>query len=84
MQQTILQKCVEELTKETPDLSYIRGMLETLIALNVPTPYIAQNIVQNSTNNPPYENKIPTDDENIEAIMRKNAEDAGKIFGGAR
>jgi hypothetical protein len=31
----ILKKCLEEITKETPDVSYIRGMLETLIQLNV-------------------------------------------------
>lgn len=30
----ILKKCVEELSKDNPDLSYIRGMLETIIALN--------------------------------------------------
>lgn len=30
---TILQKCVDELKTEKPDLSYIRGMIETLIAV---------------------------------------------------
>ena len=30
MNATVLGKCIEELKKETPDLSYIRGMLETL------------------------------------------------------
>ena len=26
----ILQKCIDELNKENPDLSYLKGMLETL------------------------------------------------------
>ena len=29
---TILQKCLDELSKESPDLSYIRGMIEVLLA----------------------------------------------------
>jgi len=29
---SILQKCLDELVKESPDLSYIRGMLEVLLA----------------------------------------------------
>lgn len=33
MQNSILQKCVDELNKENPDLSYVKGMLETLIAM---------------------------------------------------
>lgn len=32
----LLQKCVEELKAEKPDLSYIRGILETLIETNLP------------------------------------------------
>jgi hypothetical protein len=31
MNTSILQKCVAELTKDSPDLSYIKGILETLI-----------------------------------------------------
>lgn len=31
MNTKILQKCLEELKKDTPDLSYLRGTLETLI-----------------------------------------------------
>lgn len=31
MNTQILNKCIEELKKETPDLSYIRGILETLV-----------------------------------------------------
>lgn len=37
MNNTILKKCLDELTKEAPDKGYVRGMLETLIAMNEPT-----------------------------------------------
>lgn len=30
----IIGKVVEELKKDTPDISYIRGMLETVLAMN--------------------------------------------------
>ena len=33
MNTSILNKCVEELSKEDPRLDYIRGMLETLIEM---------------------------------------------------
>lgn len=32
----LLQKCVDELKAEKPDLSYIRGIIETLIEANLP------------------------------------------------
>jgi hypothetical protein len=31
---TILQRCVDELKKETPNLSYVQGMLETVIEMS--------------------------------------------------
>lgn len=34
MNTTTLQKCVDELKKESPDIRYILGMLETYIELN--------------------------------------------------
>lgn len=34
MNSSILQKCLEELKAEEPDISYVRGMLETLIAVD--------------------------------------------------
>lgn len=43
MNTTILRKCIDELAKDTPDISYVKGMLETLAELNSnPTnvPYI--------------------------------------------
>lgn len=33
MNTTILQKCVDELKKETPNLQYVLGRLETLIEM---------------------------------------------------
>lgn len=33
MNTSILKKCIAELQKETPDLSYLRGMLETLLEM---------------------------------------------------
>lgn len=32
----ILKKCVEELAKESPRLDYIRGMLDTVLAMSEP------------------------------------------------
>ena len=34
MNTNILKKCLDELNKETPDISYIRGMIETLSEMN--------------------------------------------------
>lgn len=34
MNTQLLQKCVDELKKDKPDLSYLRGVLETLISLS--------------------------------------------------
>lgn len=31
MNTSVIQKCITELQKESPDLSYLRGMLETLL-----------------------------------------------------
>lgn len=35
MNSKILQKCVDALKQDNPDLSYVRGMLETLIDIDV-------------------------------------------------
>jgi len=32
---SVIKKCLEALSKESPDLSYIRGMLETFVEMNV-------------------------------------------------
>jgi hypothetical protein len=34
---TILAKAAQELAKDTPDIAYVRGMLETLLAMNETT-----------------------------------------------
>lgn len=34
MNTSILKKCLEELSKTTPDISYVRGMLETLLEVS--------------------------------------------------
>lgn len=36
MNTKIISKCLDELKKDSPDLSYIRGMLETLIEVDSP------------------------------------------------
>lgn len=36
MNTKILQKCVDALKEPAPDLSYVRGMIETLIETNAP------------------------------------------------
>lgn len=39
----ILSKAVEALKAETPDISYIRGMLETLLAMQEPNKVVLTN-----------------------------------------
>jgi len=31
---SVIQKCVEELAKDSPRLDYVRGMLDTLLSMN--------------------------------------------------
>lgn len=38
----ILQKAVEELAKDSPNIAYVRGMLDTLLAMNTPQAQIEQ------------------------------------------
>ena len=39
MNTTILQKCLDELNKESPRLDYVKGMLETVISMgSITTP----------------------------------------------
>lgn len=57
MNTSILQKCLAELQKETPDLSYIRGMLETLIDMQPNTASVNPwPTVDNGTINTSIEN----------------------------
>lgn len=67
MNTNILQKCIEELKKESPDLSYIKGMLETLVDIgSMPSmphvPYVSQNMVnphQVTNTQPVYVSTLP-------------------------
>lgn len=36
MNSTLIKKCLDELAKDKPDLSYLRGILETLFELGIP------------------------------------------------
>jgi hypothetical protein len=38
MNTTILSKCVDELKKDTPNIQYVLGMLETLVTMGNPMP----------------------------------------------
>lgn len=52
---SVIQKCVEELGKDSPRLDYVRGMLETLLSLNTieitptTTPPVPLAVVQTPT-----------------------------------
>lgn len=48
MNNKILQKCLDEVNKETPDLSYIKGMLETLLAFSGSVEPSNKGVVGNS------------------------------------
>lgn len=57
MNTNILRKCIEELNKDKPDLSYIKGMLETIMELSSPTPSYPPIVVPTGTGgliNVPY------------------------------
>lgn len=45
---SVIKKCLDALAKDGPDLSYIRGMLETFVEMNVtevkpPTVYVSND-----------------------------------------
>ena len=65
---TILQKCVEELKKETPNIPYILGTLETLIEMS-------GNVTSTPINNTYV---IPTQKEEV-ATERNPITEAGPI-----
>lgn len=52
MNTTILKKCIDSLNSESPDISYIKGMLETLMELNqtpVSIPHYTQPMLPPTT-----------------------------------
>lgn len=40
----ILAKAVEELAKDIPNIAYVRGMLETVLAMNVASPHLPRQL----------------------------------------
>lgn len=71
MNTTILQKCVDELKNEKPDIRYILGMLETFIELSSGAVLVAKTnapmVIQPTTSTQTF---IPADEEDTE-IARK-------------
>lgn len=45
MNTKILQKCLDELKKEQPNVDYIRGMLETLVEMGDTAPVVVRTVV---------------------------------------
>jgi hypothetical protein len=70
MNTSILQKCVEELDKETPSIPYIKGMLETLIIVS--GSQINAPVIQNNTSVNYAEKTIGSDQpvEELPAFLR--------------
>lgn len=76
---TILSKVLEELQKEKPDLSYIRGMVEVLLAQEqkpviLPTPaYIPLGVQSYPTGTPTaFNNLSDPEAANLDMIARAN------------
>lgn len=52
MNTKLLQKCIDKLGEQTPDLSYVRGILETLMEMSgepVPVSIVPPILTQSST-----------------------------------
>lgn len=64
MNTNILKKCIEALKAETPDLSYLRGMLETLLEMQQEVPKDAY-IVADTTGKV----RVTTHEKEIKAAM---------------
>lgn len=67
MIQSILQKCLDNLNATTPDLSYIRGMLEVVIAMQDKPMESSSKAEQASYTRPVTGSNpvVPTDDASI-------------------
>lgn len=75
MNTKILQKCVEALNSEKPDISYIRGMLETLIEISGATVPLSAN----PTVNVPVTRTETVADEDEEIARKYAAGPIGRI-----
>lgn len=78
MNTNLLQKCVDELNKETPDISYLKGVLETLIEIEKsnsekPNSFIPSypNYFPNGTGTPLPLSPIVTSKTNEDEILEK-------------
>ncbi len=60
MNTNILTKCINELQKDSPDLSYLRGMLETLLEMqDKPDPWDrVKSLVDNGTTHATYDGEV--------------------------
>ena len=82
---TILQKCLDELSKESPDLSYIRGMIEVLLATQEKP---VQSIIMTKQDGtykkfePPKVSDAPVDEASILDAKARAALETVKAFGG--
>jgi len=63
MNKKILQRVVDELKKEKPDLSYIRGVLETLIDGLIDTTSFTERITMPLSKHPDQRVEVPRDEE---------------------
>ena len=52
MQTNILKKCLEELNKAEPNISYLKGTLETLIEMSGNTPTVSNGNIYLPVSNP--------------------------------
>ena len=69
MQTNLLRKCVDELSKEKPDISYLKGVLETLIEVSG-TPVATVKNIGNTYGYPVNESLIKTDEEIIPDFLK--------------
>jgi hypothetical protein len=80
MNTTTLQKCVDELKKESPDIRYILGMLETYIELNTQTMSTFATASSTVIRPPVVEEKVDeTDPEQIRLAKLYESGQVGKI-----
>ena len=77
MNTNVLQKCVDELKKEQPNIQYVLGMLETVIELSVARPMLPTTYPLSAQNNTSHGTTIEIPQEEIPAHLR-----VGPIAGG--
>ena len=81
MQTNILRKCLEELNKPEPNISYLKGMLETIVEMSGSVISPANGLVsvgQTSLNNPIYTTTAKVDEVD-EALYKYNNGKIGRM-----